>query len=218
MRIGRMTRIWHLIRRGWRLMAEVHLATWLIEVASQIPAFGLGIWAWAAGLPGPIIAATVLVVSAAMFVTALAFSGYRYHPAAGDASSSEIDRVPLIQLRDMVAQVGWNTNVRTSDDAYEFASRLNQAAVDGKIKFWGRKYVYDFSRPTADYPLLEIPLDHFKDYSFDSLRLFGSVDNFHIYTGKLGKSPRELRGHIYQDPHVDSRQLSAWIDRNKKNV
>jgi hypothetical protein len=218
MRIGRMTRIWHLIRRGWRLMAEVHLATWLTEIVFQIPAFGLGVWALAAGLPAPIIAATVLVVSAAMFMTALAFSGYRYEPVAAGAPSGEIDRIPLIQLRDMAARVGWNTDARTSNDAYEFAGRLNQAAVDGRIKFWGRKYVYDFSQPAAEFPLLEIPQEHFRDYAFDSLRLFGAIDNFHIFTGKLGKQPRELKGQIYQDPYAHRRRLSEWIECNKKNV
>jgi hypothetical protein len=196
--------IWLFIRQGWKLLAEIHLATWLIEVVAQVPTAFISGWAWIIGLPGPVTAAIAIVLAAVMFLIGLGVSGAAFP-----------DRVPLFQLRELCAFVGWNTIAYYAEDAYELTSRLNQAGADGKLTFWGRRWSAS-TIPVAECPLIEIPKKHFRSYSFDSSRLFGSKDNFHIWTGKPGKSPYQLKDEIYRDLHVDRHELAAWIKRNKK--
>jgi hypothetical protein len=129
----------------------------------------------------------------------------------------EPDRIPLVELRKMAADAGWNINVHTSDDTHNLTERLNQAAADGLVNFWGRKYEYDFGEGSKSYPLVSIPIGHFVDrYLFSSLNIFGeNVKNFYIHTGKIGKTMREQKGKIFQDIHADRKQLADWIDKNR---
>ena len=130
-------------------------------------------------------------------------------------------RIPLINLRSALQSVGWNTDIHRSNDATALTDSLNQAAADGLIKFYGRKYEYDLGEAaSATFPLLEIPSEHFRDFSFQPINLFGDAQsNFYIFTGKLGALPRELRGQIYRDIHAGRTQIRKWVARNKpKNL
>jgi hypothetical protein len=129
----------------------------------------------------------------------------------------EPDRIPLIELREMATKAGWNIDARTSRDTYDLVVRLNQAAVDGLINFWGGKYEYDFGE-NSNQVLVNIPISHFADgYVFSCLNIFGdNSKNFYIHTGKIGKTMREQRGEIFQDIHADRKQLAGWIAKNRK--
>ena len=69
----------------------------------------------------------------------------------------------------------------------------------------------------TNFPIIEISAAHFTEFSFQPLNLFRDGQrNFYIFTGKLGRQPRELRGRIYQDIHACRAQLVEWINRNTK--
>lgn len=125
------------------------------------------------------------------------------------------NRIPIVQLRQLAEAGGWNLiDGRVSNDALAITNGLNQAAVDGTITFWGRKYQYEFGEDAAEsMPLVPISKKHFLYYSFQPTNLFGNVSNFYIFTGKLAKQPSELRGKIYRDIHVDRRQMEDWLPR-----
>jgi hypothetical protein len=66
--------------------------------------------------------------------------------------------MPVLEVRKLAADAGWNINPRISDDAFNLTNRLNQAAVDGAIKFWGRKHDADRSESGVQaIPLIRIP-------------------------------------------------------------
>jgi hypothetical protein len=62
----------------------------------------------------------------------------------------EPQRVPLVEMREWATAAGWCSDVQSAtigdNDWWTFAVRLRQAAVDGAIKFWGRRYVADFGQ------------------------------------------------------------------------
>jgi len=204
-------------------MAEIHLVDWLIgTVIPGIPSVALGWWAWATDLPGPIIAAISLVVFAVVFIAILVFLGYRAERAFVKPPEIDLDvgRIPIIELRKMAAAAGWSTDAHATvgqNDGFTLANRLRQAVIDKRVNVWGRKYEYDFGEGGAEsVPLVLIPSDHFKEFGFDALGLWGQEKNYNIFTNKIPKTARELRGKIFRDLYVDKRQLMAWIAYNKK--
>lgn len=84
-----------------------------------------------------------------------------------------------------------------------FATRLRQAAVDGSIQFWGRRYVADFGKDLDTEPLVEIPKEHFAIFEFDPTAL-AEVDNYDLFTGKIGDNPSGWKGQIFRDIHVNA--------------
>jgi hypothetical protein len=82
---------------------------------------------------------------------------------------------------------------------------LRQAAVDGDITFWGKRYIYEFGEDLDDEPLVKIPPAHFEEFGFDPARL-AQVDNYDIFTGKLGEPVNAYRGRTFRDLHVDAQQ------------
>ncbi|WP_354082167.1 hypothetical protein [Bradyrhizobium sp. S3.3.6] len=123
-------------------------------------------------------------------------------------------RVPLTELREWATAAGWCSDVHSAtigdNDWWTFAVRLRQAAVDGTIKFWGRRYVADFGQALDTEALVEIPKEHFATFEFDPTAL-AQVDNYDLFTTKLGSSPGEWKGQIFRDLHVDADQAQAWL-------
>jgi hypothetical protein len=139
-------------------------------------------------------------------------------PRLGSAGNSQIKhsstetRIPIMRLREMASASGWNVDRHTSNDGFDLTNKLNQAAADGVVQFWGRKYQYEFGEDAAESePLVRISQKHFLDYRFESTNLFGDTKNFYIFTGQLSKQPRQLKGLIYRDIHVDRKQIEAWL-------
>lgn len=124
------------------------------------------------------------------------------------------ERVPLAELREWAANAGWCSDIQSAtvgdNDWWTFATRLRQAAVDGSIQFWGRRYVADFGRDLDTEPLVEIPKAHFTDFEFDPTAL-AQVDNYDLFTGKIGDSPSAFKGQIFRDIHVNADQARAWL-------
>lgn len=73
-----MSHIWRYIKRGWHIMAEVHLATWIISfLPTVVPASLLAWWAAATGLPLPIVTTIGLIAFAALYLVLLGEMGKR---------------------------------------------------------------------------------------------------------------------------------------------
>lgn len=124
-------------------------------------------------------------------------------------------RVPLTELRAWAVNAGWNSDVQAAtvgdNDWGSFCRRLRQAAADGVIYVFGRRYVHDIGKDHDPEPLIAIPRDHFREYGFDVVAL-ATADNYDLFTGQFGVLPRELKGSIFRDLHVDDRQAHAWLE------
>ena len=139
----------------------------------------------------------------------------RARPRAAATPSVSAARIPLTELRDCATNVGWCSDVRSptvgDNDWWTFSNRLRQAAVDGEIAFWGKRYIYDFGKDLDSEPLIKIPREHFEEFSFDPTRL-AQADNYDIFTGRLGEPPSALKGSIFRDLHVDAAEARAWLN------
>jgi hypothetical protein len=122
--------------------------------------------------------------------------------------------VPMTDLREWASEAGWCTDVRAAtvgdNDWWTFTVRLRQAAVDGSITFWGRRYVYDYGKDLGSEPLRHIPRKHFEEFGFDPTRI-AQVDNYDIFREKLGDPPSTWKGSIFRDLHVNPEQAHAWL-------
>jgi hypothetical protein len=128
------------------------------------------------------------------------------------------DRIALIELKNIAVEYGWDTNINTSGNLIELVDRLNQAAVDGLIKFWGREYTYDLSEQMKEtFPLIEIPRRHFcEGHLFNCINIFiDNANNYRVFTGKITKTMQEQKGHIFRDIYADRRQLIDWLSTNR---
>jgi hypothetical protein len=123
-------------------------------------------------------------------------------------------RAPLTDLRAWAVAAGWCGDVRSAtvgdNDWWTFATRLRQAAVDGSIEFSGKRYVDDFGKDLDTQPLVKIPAEHFVDFEFDPAAL-AQLDNYELFTGKIGDSPSALKGRVFRDIHVNAEQARAWL-------
>jgi nucleoside phosphorylase len=90
-------------------------------------------------------------------------------------SASPVRRVPLSVLREWAVIDGWSADIQSAtvgdNDWGTFTKRLRQAAVDGAMSFWGRKYVNDFGKALDDEPLVQIPREHFEEFCFRRHRI-----------------------------------------------
>jgi hypothetical protein len=72
------------------------------------------------------------------------------------------------------------------------------------------RYVYDFGKDLDTEPLVKIPSDHFMDFEFDPTAL-AQLDNYELFTGKIGENPSAWKGWIFRDLHVNADQARAWL-------
>lgn len=145
-------------------------------------------------------------------LTAFLTSDLRACLASIQPAASE--RAPLAELCEWAADAGWCSDVHSAtvgdNDWWTFATRLRQAAVDGSIQFWGRRYVADYGKDLDTEPLVEIPKAHFAEFEFDPAAI-AEVDNYDLFTGKLGDSSSAWKGQIFRDIHVNADQARAWL-------
>ncbi len=97
-------------------------------------------------------------------------------------------RMPLTELRAAASAAGWSADVHAAtvgdNDWWTFMKRLRQAAADGAIPFFGRRYLFDHEKDSDPEPLLLIPTSHFAEFGFDVVQL-AEADNYNIFTCKL---------------------------------
>lgn len=123
------------------------------------------------------------------------------------------DLIPFVSIRNIANNDGWilnETDSAVANRAYALEGKLRQAAVDGELRVWGRKY----DVPMSNAPLLQIPREHFEEYGIAHGALHYQVDNKTSRTGKIDTNLDQSRGLIYCDLHVSKheieRLLKAW--------
>jgi hypothetical protein len=94
------------------------------------------------------------------------------------------DRIPFVRIRDLAPAYGLGLaqhDADASDVAYRVEGALRQAAVDGDVKVWGRRYR---DVPNME-PIVPIPSLHFEDYSFAHGILNCPTDNKEARTNTI---------------------------------
>ena len=130
------------------------------------------------------------------------------------------ERKPFTDFRDWAVEAGWDADIFSivvgENDFLTFKDRLEQAAADGLIRFWGRKYPYDIPEDLKGSEIL-VPIDpgHFRDFILDVQQLAESR-NYDIFTHKYGHSHDQLAGQCFRDLHVDATQARDWLKRDGK--
>lgn len=95
------------------------------------------------------------------------------------------DRVPFTRIRHIAHEFRINlTDVNASNTAYEIEGAMRQAAVDDRLKVWGRKY---HGAVQNNDPMLAIPRDHFEDFGFRHESLHHQTPNDQSATGLEGQ-------------------------------
>jgi hypothetical protein len=137
----------------------------------------------------------------------------------GSIAAPAPQRAPLTDLREWAVAAGWCSDAHSAtigdNDWWTFATRLRQAAVDGSIEFWGKRYVYEFGKDLDTEPYVRIPSDHFEEFEFYPTEL-AELDNYDLFTGKIGDSHSAYRGQTFRDIHVNAGQARAWLDADGK--
>ncbi|MCI0556221.1 MAG: hypothetical protein L0287_35205, partial [Anaerolineae bacterium] len=83
-----------------------------------------------------------------------------------------VDRIPYVEIKQLANVKGWNLDDPSSlgrNRAYDLEIAMRQAASDGNLLVWGRKY----EEPIGSNPLLLIHKEHFADFEFRHGRLHG---------------------------------------------
>lgn len=123
------------------------------------------------------------------------------------------NRIALTKVAELAAAAGWNDDDTDTPGGGlgTFASGLRQAGCDGLIQFYGRKYEDDIGKDLDAGPLVKISKEHFEEFEFSEVELFGEPDNYNIFTSKLGHFPNEYMPRNYRDIHANEEQATAWL-------
>jgi hypothetical protein len=209
--IGHGSNLWTLLGLfGWQAgLTAVFLGmlgwavTFFVAAADEWSVTGVWLASLGAG-------AMVAVASASVSV----FLAARHLPQLQTVQDGTNERIPVVELRKWASDAGWCADAQAialnDNHWWEFGIRLRQAAAEGEIGFWGKRYDYEFSQKTNTMPFTRIPKEHFEEFGLDAVSL-AHADNYDIFTGKLGESPSTLRGKVYRDLQVNAGQARAWL-------
>lgn len=127
-------------------------------------------------------------------------------------------RISILTAKTEASKYGWNlwgTTTANQNEAFDFINALKQAAVDGDIKFFGRKYIYDFPEAgKGQEPLIEISPKYLQQYFIDCLDFSRVSTNYNIFIKEFNK-PAE-KGTSYRDIYMNSGEFIKWLAKNKK--
>ena len=127
--------------------------------------------------------------------------------------SAQQERIPLIMLRDLIAEKGWDFKTETSLHILDFCDALRQGGLDGSIPFWGRRDQNIFDYLTRNEPLHPIRTDHWENFEIDPISLHKTADNFDVRTYCLRETSQ--KGHV--DIHTEKRLALRWLKQNERN-
>lgn len=123
---------------------------------------------------------------------------------------------PLLTVRRWATEAGWNFDPHSGamghNSGWDFTNSLRQAAVDGAVRFRGRRYTIDWPEHSKGQEVLvDVPAEHFRDYLINSLHFVRAERNYDTFTGQLAKQREQLTGQIYRDLEVDTAQIQTWL-------
>ena len=120
-------------------------------------------------------------------------------------------------LRDLAPEFGIDlssSETPTANLAYDIEGALRQAAVDGDLQVWGRKY----NGPVqSNEPLIKIPASHFSEFEFGHGNLHYKTENRFSHTGKITKRLEELAGQAYFDLQLSDSDARAVLRQYAKD-
>ncbi|MFH1158748.1 MAG: hypothetical protein V1721_07725 [Pseudomonadota bacterium] len=124
---------------------------------------------------------------------------------------------PIVAILKKLEKMGCNF----LDDSHQiifFAQEVRQAALDGGVAVWGKNPKYQCEDLNKSEPLLQIPLDHWKDNKLDAIScvMCGSLDGKIIGIKMDNFQVRSYAGGSQKTGFVDVRLVSnnKWL----KNV
>jgi len=112
------------------------------------------------------------------------------------------DRIPFIGVRDIAKDNCLSLDPHEPESgnlAYDLEGALRQAAVDGRLKVWGRKYR---GKIKSNDPLVPIPATHFEEYEFGHGNLHYETANSLTRTNTIqmvARGQEHLEGVTYYD-------------------
>jgi hypothetical protein len=124
-----------------------------------------------------------------------------------------LNRIPLIQLRDLAAYPGWENLNSGQYNFLEFRVGLQEAGLNGQLKFWGRPDKQMFPDSGRPAPLCEIPKGHWSEFEIEILGLALAVDNMNARTYQKGGGKRMG----YVDLHTESSAAWQWLRNDVNN-
>lgn len=183
---------------------------WELPTTIAIEAIGFGVQIVFPDLPRwvgiAIMIVGILPLAWLGFRTIRAGNAVKWLPVwLNDPKVSLLDRISLIEFRDIAVSQGWNF-VDPSLEILDLAAALRQAGADGTLKFWGREDRNQFERLNRDEPLYPIQLDHWSDYNIGATEWLDATDNFYVNTQSM-----RLGGIGYWDIHVGSAATGKWL-------
>jgi hypothetical protein len=210
-----------LIEYGWALKSVTHERTVLLmntthgHPSGEALPFDLRASRWPFQYHLPDDAAAETKAEVKKLVTKHLIGAIRACLRTIPPAATPSNRVPFTDLRAWAIAAGWSGDIHAAtigdNDWMSFVQRLRQAAADGAIAFFGRKYLYNFGREMDNEPFVAIPPAHFGEFGFDLIQL-ATADNYDIFTTKLGESAASLKGSIFRDLHVTDTQARAWLE------
>ncbi|GFO83193.1 MAG: hypothetical protein A49_28200 [Methyloceanibacter sp.] len=124
-------------------------------------------------------------------------------------------RIPYVKIREMANEHGWqltDNQTPSGNRAYALERLMRQAAVDGKLKVWGRRC----TKVTGTNPLLAIPANHFDEFEFAHGYLHpDNVKNENTHTGKLGRSRHDFAEKNFCDLYVARADIERILSAPK---
>jgi hypothetical protein len=126
------------------------------------------------------------------------------------------DRIPYVRIRDLAPAYALGLGAHDLDApnvAYRIEGALRQAAVDGELKVWGRKYRGPVK---SNDPLVPIPASHFEDFEFGHGDLHHQTVNEQTHTGKIGKRLEDFPDQAFYDLQLsfaDTEKVLSKVSR-----
>ncbi|MCF7821543.1 MAG: hypothetical protein K9M17_03760 [Mariprofundaceae bacterium] len=136
----------------------------------------------------------------------LAVSGSWSQGLGQDSVGVNDSRIPLTDFRSLATNAGWNLSGE-DELVLEFCLAISQAALDGEIKFFGRKEEHISEAANRRQKLRPIPIEHWEEFNVEPIRFMSCDDNFSIMTYILGSPAKG-----YRDLHVDKEQAIQWLN------
>jgi hypothetical protein len=185
---------WIIIKRGWRIVTEVHTMYWLffdVFGALGFPSVVTAVVAW--------LGEHSIAVLSIVFLLALAFAILVILSILGSAAADPYDQT----VRWAMQQIAFSAHQQ--DVAL---NELRQAARNGIITIYGRPD--SGSLPAGQFykPIEAIPPDHWRDFDFDITRCIMHEDARECRT--VPDDRHSLRhNEVYVDLRVNSKQIKA---------
>lgn len=131
-----------------------------------------------------------------------------------EAVRIRIDRLALIELRDLAAANGWDFGA-SSLHIKDLADGLRQAWIDRTLMAWGRPIRNSFKSLNRDEPLMLISSDYWHDGMVNYSGWASATENFDVmsYNPRVARHQSNTKSiNKYADLHIDRVAAIKWLE------